>query len=182
MQARCSKPVNVPMSIVDMLAAENARGKFTEYSPISWGRHKGTPYRDIPKGWLRWALEKSSCVTPAERRIMEELIGAVVPGPDGPVSILPEQKIAKTRIAQLEEELAVAKSEWLRWQKLFHDLQDAAAATVDVQQAIREAYWELARQYHPDHGGNEHDQAVLDLIFEELRKRLPGSLVEISGW
>jgi hypothetical protein len=31
------------VTIVDKLAAEHARGKFTEYSPIIWDSHNGRP-------------------------------------------------------------------------------------------------------------------------------------------
>lgn len=131
---------------------------------ISFGRYKGTAFSKIPKDYLQWALNNANRASKADREGICKALGIKT-------DQLKEVKAEhKREVEQLTRKVERLQSEVERWREAAHTF--AEIATVDDAPAIdySASYRKYAKKYHPDRGGTIGQMAVVNEIFDELRK------------
>jgi uncharacterized protein (DUF3820 family)/uncharacterized coiled-coil protein SlyX len=58
----------------------------TAESPFPWGKHKGTPIKDVPNDYLTWAVHKADRMDENLRSLCEQILG-LLPGSTRPLPV-----------------------------------------------------------------------------------------------
>ena len=110
------------------------------------GKHKGIPLDEIPHDYMRWCLANADAMSDELRIGMEEILN-LAPGSTG-----------QSRLKDLERE-----NDRLKRRCAF--MEDR------IQKILKFSYGEMSRKFHPDAGGDDKSQIVVNLIFEHLKTR-----------
>ena len=183
-------------------------GALTPDSIIQWGRYserkcgKATPYKDIDRGWLRWAIENADLATDEEKAIMRQILDGDQVRLDGSDETHDQKawreareradklechlQRAREAITNLERDLTARRDEV---RKLTDQLKKRPASQPIIQmtdnnlfaRVIRQAYGACSRLHHPDRGGTTERQAVVNQCFRELRSRLEQACQAANG-
>ena len=131
-----------------------------EYT-FSFGKYKGRPISDVPASYVTWCLENTDRCNPGHTKFeltTWELFRKRLGLPIDELEAI--RLIAKSRVEAAKVEKAVASKV------------TAQGLTDGLRRAIRGWYSTMARRYHPDHGGSEVQQVVVNACYQELVKTL----------
>jgi len=115
-----------------------------EYMP--WGKWKGYPIEEVPHDYMRWAVRNADAMSDELRAAMEKIL-ELAPGSTG-----------KSRLMALERE-----NESLKKRLEF--------SRGETERILKQSYGEMSRRFHPDAGGSNESQIVVNLIFEDIRQK-----------
>ena len=126
-------------------------------TPMPWGKHKGTPIGQVPRGYMQWCLDNADALRPDIRRAFEFMTGKPLgstqaridpnkpPWSKGPRGNgKPEPPIPPPPVAQIASLRGLVKS----W------------------------YAKTARRYHPDMGGDARQMMVVTHCYKTLCEEL----------
>lgn len=138
---------------------------------FKWGKYKpctqypnGWPIEAVPESTIAWYLENLAWLQPGNPKfdmttweIFRRRLG---------LSALDEQLLNGLK------EVAKAKEKAVKAEKTLESKQAVAGLSEGLRRAIRGWYSTMARRYHPDHGGSEVQQVVVNACYQELVKTL----------
>lgn len=183
------KPASVypkrTVSSADVKAFANTWSNVTVQGPMlfPWGKHKGTPVKDVPRDYLDWAVRSADKMSPELRDECERVLGL----PAGSTTPPPETELLKSRIYELESALNTHMHEAaaLRRELVQKDHQIRSMSRTETRdqptdmdrfrRIVKGWFAAMSRKFHPDLGGSAEKQTVLNLAYRDLIGRLDKS-------
>jgi Putative quorum-sensing-regulated virulence factor len=165
-------------------------------APMPWGKHKGVPIAQVPRDYLVWCLQNTDACNPAHERYwpefraaLEAMIGPGAPPPPPPVpslqaclSLLAARGhrceadgdgfvIEPEPSSDLAAALRVHGTAFLAMLRLCGPAEPEAPLD-RVRAKVRVWYRSLSTRYHPDRGGSDVQQLVVNEAYRDLLKIL----------
>lgn len=142
---------------------------------MPWGKHKGKPLDQVPSDYLRWALRKASQMSVELRAAIETHL--MIPPDTGKQPLFPTS--GEDDAAALKREIAKAGR---RIAELEAALKQARAAAVpaavkltdsgEFRRILKQWFGAMSRQFHPDMGGTAEKQALVNILYRDLMRRV----------
>lgn len=165
------------------------------HDTMPWGKHKGTPLKDVPKDYLLWVLREADKAAPelkAEiQRVLDEadndrpLFGDDSGDPQAEeiahwqaryFEADKRAKAAEKRALEFKREAAKARDNRVRELEalLSAATQDRPADADKFRRIVKRWYGAMSRKYHPDLGGSAERQAVVNECYRGLVQLIEG--------
>lgn len=142
---------------------------------MPWGKHKGKPLDQVPPDYLRWAITNASIMSDELRAAIEQQLNLAVGStraPDAP-------PVAESDVKNIQAMLIQAR---IRIKDLEGQLKQARAAVVpatvkltdsgEFRRILKQWFGAMSRQFHPDMGGTAEKQALVNILYRDLMRRV----------
>lgn len=150
-------------------------------SPMWFGKHKGVPICRVPRDYLTWALAKADRVDDDQRRVLTEALG-LPPGLPLAEDDTPAVNGSTVELDYLRRQLGKAEAKARKLEQELADLR-AEAKLADrmtildldrVRAVVKQWFRAQSLLHHPDRGGSKERQALVNVAYQDLMKRLEG--------
>ena len=156
-----------------------AQGHAPDVMP--WGKHKGKPLKEVPRDYLKWALNNADAMSAELRAAIEAELGLIpgvtTPGEKTPMDDL-RDLLAETRRKLKEAEKHAADLE-LQLKSAEANARAAARdafSDADVfRRIVKQWFGAMSRKFHPDMGGSVEKQVIVNACYRDLIGRLEGA-------
>jgi len=186
-----------PFSAIVITPGTSKRGPITASDPMPWGKHKGIPIECVPQDYLRWALANMDACRPDHEKYWPEFTVVLegLAGPQAPQK--PRPPDLRQLVDRLKEEgitLGISSGRITSSRQLPKDLVDAVSfhsvvlfkvlsiaegpadpssvSSEKVRWSLKRWYREMSQRYHPDRGGSDVMQSVVNECYRTLSKVL----------
>lgn len=156
--------------------ATQAQGHPPDVMP--WGKHKGKPLNEVPRDYLKWAVNNADAMSAELRAAIETELG-LIPGVTNPGEKTPMDDL-RDLLAETRRKLKEAEkhAQNLEMQLRSQEAQIKAASRDVVTDAdafrriVKQWFGAMSRKFHPDLGGSADRQAVVNQCYQDLIRRL----------
>jgi hypothetical protein len=159
---------------------------------MPWGKHKGKPLNEVPRDYLVWAIENAEIMKPDLRREIETFLGLPIGSTGPPPSKPGDVKLndIKANETLTEDEKSIIKQMKTAWGKDQARLKELEKENRELRaeleavkkntptdsdvfrRIVKQAFAAMSRRFHPDMGGSQEKQTVVNLCFRDLLSRL----------
>lgn len=145
---------------------------------MPWGKHKGKPLKEVPRDYLKWAVNNADAMSPELRAAIEAelgmLPGVTTPGEKTPMDDL-RDLLAETRRKLKEEERLRAElgKEVCDLKAQLRETARDKVTDADVfRRVVKQWFGAMSRKFHPDLGGSVEKQVIVNACYQDLMGRL----------
>jgi hypothetical protein len=137
---------------------------------MPWGKHKGVSLNRVPRDYLVWALNNADSMSPDLRAVIERILG-ITPEEGkqedpGNSSLRQAWEASVRKVKELERKIKTLEAQLGSNEPL--KLSD----TDQFRRIVKGWYRAMSLIYHPDRGGSKESQAILNVCYSELNRRL----------
>lgn len=166
------------------------------YSTMPWGKHKGTPLKDVPRDYLLWVLREADKAAPELKAEIQQVLDAddsnrpLFSGDDSGDPQAEEIAHWQARYFEADKRAKAAEAKALEFKRQASAVRDnrvrelealLRAATQDrptdadkFRRIIKRWYGAMSRKYHPDLGGSAERQTVVNDCYRGLAQLIEG--------